>query len=99
MVRHLVMWKVAATEAATKEENMQEVKVRLMGLEGQIEELKAIAVGINFNPSDAAYDVVLESSFDSQADLDAYQVHPKHEKVRDFVRTVATARVVVDYEV
>lgn len=98
MVRHLVMWKVDATEERTKEENMQEMKVRLMGLKGEIDQLKEIAVGINVNSSDAAYDVVLESTFDSQTDLDAYQVHPKHVAVRDFVRTVASARVVVDYE-
>lgn len=99
MIRHLVMWKVKETEGSTKEANMKEIKSQLMGLRGEIEELRDIAVGINYNPSDAAYDVVLESSFDSQADLDAYQIHPKHVIVRDFVRTVATARVVVDYEV
>ncbi len=99
MIRHLVMWRIQRTEDRTKEENMMETKARLMGLSGQIEELKAITVGINFNPSDAAYDVVLETNFDTVEDLNAYQIHPKHEAVRDFVRMVATARVVVDYEI
>ncbi len=99
MVRHLVMWKVQETDERTKQENRIEIKARLMGLSGQIEELKEIAVGINFNPSDAAYDVVLETTFNTAEDLDAYQIHPKHQVVRDFVKTVATARVVVDYEI
>lgn len=98
MIRHLVMWKVKATEERSKEENMQEMKVRLMALQGEIAELKEIAVGLNFNESDMAYDVVLESSFDSKEDLNAYQVNPKHQAVGAFVKTVAAARVVVDYE-
>lgn len=98
MVRHLVMWKVQATDERTKEENMVEMKARLMALSGQIEELKAIEVGINFNSSDAAYDVVLETNFDTEEDLNAYQIHPKHQAVVGFVKSVATARVVVDYE-
>ncbi|BES66215.1 Dabb family protein [Gottschalkiaceae bacterium SANA] len=99
MVRHLVMWKIKASHERSKEENMKEMKARLMALQGQIEELKVIAVGLNDNVSDMAYDIVLETSFDSKEDLDAYQVHPKHQAVGGFIKTIAMARVVVDYEV
>jgi hypothetical protein len=99
MVRHLVMWKIKATDERTKEENMKEMKARLMGLKGQIEELKDIAVGLNDNTSEMAYDIVLETSFDSKEELDAYQIHPKHQAVGGFVKTIAMARVVVDYEI
>ena len=99
MIRHLVMWKIKASDERTKEENLVEMKARLMVLKGEIEELKDLAVGINYNASDMAYDIVLETSFDSKADLNAYQIHPKHQAVGGFVRTIATARVVVDYEI
>jgi hypothetical protein len=99
MVRHVVMWKIKATDERTKEENLAEMKKRILALKGEVEVLKEIAVGINYNRSDMAYDIVLESEFDSKEDLNAYQVHPKHVEVAGFVRLVSTDRVVVDYEV
>ncbi len=101
MVKHIVMWKVAAHEEhGTKEEIMQKIKEQLEGLRGQIEGLKEIEVGINFNTAPAAYDVVLYSTFEDEAALNHYQNHPKHLAIANqLVRVVATSRHVVDYEV
>lgn len=100
MVKHIVMWKVADHEKhGTKEEILVKMKKELEALKGQIKGLTEIEVGINFNPADAAYDVVLYSVLENKAALDGYQKHPKHVAVADgLVRQVATSRVVVDYE-
>jgi len=42
---------------------------------------------------------VLVADFDSVADLEAYQVHPAHEEVVAYVRSVAAARAAVDIEI
>lgn len=101
MVKHIVMWKVKEHPVhGTKEEVMKKIKAGLEGLKGQIDGLETIEVGINFNGSEAAYDVVLNSVLKSKEALEGYQVHPKHLEVANgLVRQVATSRVVVDYEV
>ena len=59
---------------------------------------KEFEVGVNFNPSEAAYDVSLYSVFESKETLQAYVVHPEHQKVVQFIGSIAENRVVVDYE-
>lgn len=101
VVKHIVMWKVKEHPIyGTKEEVMQKIKVGLEGLKGQIEGLEEIEVGINFNASENAYDVVLNSLLTSKEALEGYQANPKHLAVaNDLVRQVAISRVVVDYEI
>lgn len=101
MIKHIVMWKVADHEAhGSKEEIQKKIKDGLEGLKGKIGGLLEIEVGIDFNKSPAAYDVVLYSTFESKDALQNYQKHPEHLKVADgLVRQVAVSRVVVDYEV
>ncbi len=94
MIKHIVMWKLK-----DKESNALALKVMLEGLSGKIPQIKEIEVGINFNPSPAAADVVLYSVFDDTDSLAAYQKHPDHVKVADFLKKIATDRNVVDYEV
>lgn len=101
MVKHIVMWQVAAHEIhGTKEEVMMKMKEQLEGLRGEIEGLLAIEVGINFNDSPTAYDVVLCSEFVDEAALAYYQGHEKHVAVANgLVRQVVTSRAVVDYTI
>ena len=101
MIKHIVMWKVEGHEVhGSKEEVMCKIKAGLEGLEGQIEGMEEIEVGINFNSSETAYDVVLCSTFSSKEALAFYQGHPKHLEVANgLVRQVTIGRAVVDYEV
>jgi hypothetical protein len=99
MIKHIVMWRLKDEAAgATKEENALKLKDALESLKGKIESLKAAEVGINFNPSPAAFDVVLYSEFEDPDGLNAYQNHPEHVKIADFVGEIRTDRAVVDYE-
>jgi hypothetical protein len=42
---------------------------------------------------------VLVSDFDDKSALEAYQVHPKHQALKDFVAAIREERQCVDYEV
>ncbi len=99
MIKHIVMWRLKDEAAgATKEENALKLKDSLESLTDKIPSLIAAEVGINFNPSPAAFDVVLYSEFEDQEGLNAYQNHPEHVKIVDFVGEIRTDRAVVDYE-
>lgn len=100
MIKHIVMWKLKdLAEGGTREENAKKIKERLEALKGVVSELKDIEVGINFEKSDMAYDVVLYSVFEDEAGLEIYQKHPEHLKVVDFIGKVKDKRIVADYRV
>lgn len=99
MIKHIVMWRLKDSAAgASREENAKKLKQSLEDLKDKIEDIKALEVGINFNASPAAFDVVLYSEFADMEGLDSYQNHPEHLKIVDFVGEIRTDRAVVDYE-
>lgn len=100
MVKHIVMWKLAESyEGMDSAAIAEEMQRRLLAMRDTVPMLREIECGIDFNRSERAWDIVLYSSFDSRASLEEYQKDPEHEKVKEFVRKVATAQAVVDYEV
>ncbi len=98
MIKHIVVWKLKKSRALLKSGNAARIKNELEALREKLPYVKKIEVGINFNLSAAAYDVVLYSEFASREDLDRYQRAPEHKAVADFIGTVRQERVVVDYE-
>ena len=98
MVKHVILWKLkdgledpAAVKAA--------IKAGLEGLKGVVPGLLEIAVRTEGLASSNA-DLMLDSSFESEAALKGYAVHPAHVavangKVSPFVQT----RLGLDYQV
>ena len=98
MIKHIVVWRMKDTP--DKYENALAIKNNLEALKGKIDVLVDIEVGLNFNETEAASDVVLVSSFKTKADLETYQDHPAHKAVgAEFVRPNVSERRVVDYEI
>ena len=100
MIKHIVMWTIREGETPrAKFERMAEVKARLMALPEAIGEIRRFEVYFN-SPSAASdnFDVVLESEFGSWADLDAYQKHPQHLEVVEYLRNVRQNKAAIDYE-
>ncbi|MBT5794781.1 MAG: Dabb family protein [Deltaproteobacteria bacterium] len=93
MVKHIVMFKLKENSP----ENMDLVLSTLRGLEGKIETLRMIEVGLDCNKSERAYDIVLTTHFDDEAGLAAYVAHPKHLPVIDTMRALCSSSIVVDY--
>lgn len=99
MITHIVMWKLKENALGnSKLENAKEIKRSLEALKSEIKGIIKLEVGINILASDQSYDVVLNSEFVDQASLDAYQVHPKHVAVSNYITDLRDERVVVDYE-
>jgi len=99
MIKHIVMWKLKDEAlGATAAENAKRLKERLEALKGVVDGVIELEVGINTNPSEAAFDVVLYSVFESMDALEAYRMHPEHQKLIGFVGEIRSERRVVDYE-
>ncbi len=97
MIKHIVAWRLPDTPE--KQERMEAIKVNLEALKDKISYIKEIHVGINFNATEFASDIILESVFESKEDLEAYLVHPEHKAFgAEYVRPYVSERRVIDYE-
>ena len=95
MVKHVILWTLK--EESNNEQVKAGIKNGLEGLAGQIPGLIDIKVITDKLPSSNA-DVMLDSSFEDEASLKGYAVHPKHVAVADeFVRPYTASRVCMDY--
>jgi len=93
MIKHIVLFKLKDRSA----ENIERTAQVLRDMEGKIEVLRSIEVGIDVLHSQRSYDIALTTSFDSMDDLQAYQVHPIHQKVIEHMNSVRESSVSVDY--
>ncbi len=99
MVKHIVMWRLHdEVEGVGKSEKAVRIKEELEALQGRIPGLTHIEVGLDFDGSSQAADVVLYSELESREALAAYQAHPLHQAVIPLVKGAARERIVVDYE-
>lgn len=100
MVKHVILWKLK--DELTKEEKAQVkagIKEGLEGLVGQIPGLLDIKVRTECLES-SNVDVMLDTTFEDEASLKGYSVHPKHVAVADGkVRPYTAVRSCMDYEV
>ena len=98
MTKHVILWKLkddVADKAAVK----RGIKEGLEGLKGKIPGLVDITVRIDGLASSNA-DAMLDTTFESEAALKGYAVHPAHVAVADSkVRPFAQTRLCLDYEV
>ncbi len=98
-IRHVVSWKLAAEDATVRAEQAAEIARRLNALDGVVPQLRSISAGANTAYPDSNWDATLVADFDSIDALEEYQVHPAHEEVVAYVRSVVSSRVAVDFEV
>lgn len=100
MVKHIILWKLnEELQGSRKEEVRIDIKKNLEGLCGKIPGLVSMKININALSSSNA-DVMMDSTFEDEEALKAYQKHPEHVKVADtFVRPYIVARSCMDYEV
>ena len=94
MVKHIVFFKL--TDNSDK--NKELVKKKLLSLQGEVDVLQNIEVGINFTDEDRAYDIALLTDFKNEDDLKTYANHPCHLEIVAFIKTVANSSKVVDFK-
>lgn len=95
MITHIVLFKLANPSA----ENIAATRSKLLGMDGKIDLLRHIEVGVDLIRSERSYDIALTTRFDSMEDLQAYQIHPYHAgEVIPHMKSVCSSIVAVDYE-
>ncbi|GFO65383.1 MULTISPECIES: Dabb family protein [Geomonas] len=96
MIVHIVLFKLKEATA----ENVEAARQRLLSMDGKVELLRHLEVGVDLIRSERSADIALYTKFDSLEDLQAYQVHPYHaNEVAAYMRSVCSSVVAADYEV
>lgn len=93
MLTHIVFFKLKDNSPESVERTAQVLR----DMEGKIEQLQYIEVGIDVLHTDRSYDIALITKFDSMEALDAYQVHPVHQAVIEHMKQVREASASVDF--
>ncbi|MCM0081854.1 Dabb family protein [Geomonas sp. Red32] len=95
MVTHIVLFKLKESTA----ENIEKARNILLSMDGKVELLRHLEVGVDVIRTERSADIALVTKFDSLADLQAYQVHPYHaNEVAAYMRSVCSQVVAADYE-
>ena len=93
------MWKLEdEADGMSKSENITRIESALNSLPSVIEEISSLELGVNFNPTEAAYDLVLITTHNDQDALDAYNNHPSHQDAAKLIGKLVADRKVVDFE-
>ncbi len=96
MVKHMIIWKIKE-EAENKEDIKANVKKELEALVGKIDGLIEMHI-ITDGLLSSSGDLMMDSLFESEEALKAYQKHPSHQHVANtFVRPNMCQRLSMDY--
>lgn len=100
MVKHIILWQLKDELSGEDKGRVRaDIKAGLEGLAGKIPGLLDIHVQIEMLDSSNA-DLMLDSTFEDEASLKGYAVHPEHVAVADgVVRPNTKSRVCIDFEV
>lgn len=94
MITHIVLFKLKEPTV----ENLEKAKQLLLSMDGKVEMLRHLEVGVDVIRSERSADIALYTKFDSLEDLQAYQVHPYHaNEVAAYMRSVCSQVVAADY--
>ncbi|NOY36962.1 MAG: Dabb family protein [Chlorobi bacterium] len=99
MIRHIVFFKL--TDPGTEESKRQQtdyLKNIFRALPDRIPQIRGYRVGINLSKSDNAWDLIIDSDFDTIGDLQLYRTHPEHLAAIRKSSAVKKLSAVVDYE-
>lgn len=101
MIRHIVMFQFKEEfNGKTKQENLHIAKEMLESLIGVVPTLKSLYVALNHEFANKEnYDLVLVCEYDDFDGLNAYQVHPEHKKVSEFIVKVRESRACIDFTI
>ncbi|MBR0146962.1 MAG: Dabb family protein [Eubacterium sp.] len=99
MVKHIILWTLKdELSEEEKEQVKQDIKEGLEGLKGVVPGIVDICVNIHGLESSNA-DLMLDSTFEDEAALKNYAVHPAHVAVADGkVRPFTKLRSCLDFE-
>lgn len=99
MIKHIVAWNFAdEAEGADKETNVALVADALRALPAVIDGIVEFEVVVAQPGMDMTFDLALNSAFTDAEALQAYAVHPEHQKVVALIGARRTGRACIDYD-
>ena len=94
MFKHIVLFKV---KEATSE-NLDFLKNTFLSMEGNIDELKSLEVGVDVIRSDRSYNIGIITRFNSKEDYLAYDINEFHvEKVKKIIGPYVECSKTLDF--
>jgi len=100
MIKHIVAWRIRDEAlGCDKGANCERLLAMLEDLPRLVPGIHHFEFGVDIGAAQGPWDVAIYSEFESRADLDAYQAHPEHIKLKEFAAEIVEGRAVVDYEV
>lgn len=92
MVTHIVLFKFSEPGQA------EEAQKRLLAMRGRIPGMSQIEAGLDFTKSARSFELALVTRHDDRAALEAYQTHPVHQEVVQYIRPRSVQSAAVDFE-
>ena len=97
MLKHVVAWKIADAASPEGQKTIASIVAGLESLVGVVPSIRALSVGPSVVTGPNHWDLGLVVDFDDEAGLEAYQVHPEHQKVAAHIRLVVSEQAAVDF--
>ncbi|MGE5379466.1 MAG: Dabb family protein [Methylocystaceae bacterium] len=94
MLTHVVLFKLRDKSP----EILNTAVAKLQSLQGKIPQLVSLSIGADVIHTERSYDLALVAVFASQADMQAYQIHPEHVKVSEYMTSIRESVIAVDFE-
>ena len=97
-IRHTVIWKLKAEDAAEKAAVSADIIDRCLGLADVIPQVHNLKVLANHPDRANSGDLILEAEFDNFEDMQTYLTHPEHVAGVEYVKALVASGLTVDYE-
>jgi len=98
MIKHIVIFRITGNY---DKETRRRLAYELAACFSPLKEHSSVTeykTGVNFNESENAWDVVIDSLFESRAKLEEYQVSIEHQQAIKSAARFNKEKAVVDYE-
>lgn len=96
---HIVTWRLNGKTPVLRAAQAQKVVHAFEAARHEVPGLLRMEVGANFIDAPDAWDVALYMVFASRVDLDAYQTHPAHLKIKSLVGPMRAVRGQADFSI
>ncbi len=94
MLTHIVCWKY---KPEITEETRKEHIAKLNDLPNHVPNIISLKAGADMLHLDRSFDTGLVAVFENKEALDAYSVHPVHQKIVEFTKQIVQQGVSVDF--
>ncbi len=94
MLTHIVCWKYKPETSPEQRENH---RAKLRNLPNLVPDISSFSVGADVLRLDRSFDTGLVATYADEAALEAYTIHPEHQKVVAIGKEIAEKVVSVDF--